>query len=291
MNEVVQLRSRLQQGAVLNCFIPSLAVALRALALCSHLCGSFMHNTQYLAPGCDQDALLSMPIIFLSCSTRACVCPALTHHSTSLPRSGCAHAAGHAWHPSQQLSTAQSCVPCSDAPQHLAAEHGQEAAVRTLLSIPGIQVNATSQLGVTAMHLACKHGHANVVALLAAAGVCVSCESQNECALCDNGVHNFRVESTLLEVLPECCSPRTAWSNMQRGSGLCCLAPSFLKRQHCGMTCALLHRALTMVHHLACVASSRGRCESCERHDLHAAALGLPWGLGRGRGCADLRTC
>uniref|UniRef100_A0A7S3R7F7 F-box domain-containing protein n=1 Tax=Dunaliella tertiolecta TaxID=3047 RepID=A0A7S3R7F7_DUNTE len=64
---------------------------------------------------------------------------------------------------------------------HLAAEHGQEAAVRTLLSIPGIQVNATSQLGVTAMHLACKHGHANVVALLAAAGADVNRASGMTC--------------------------------------------------------------------------------------------------------------
>jgi len=42
--------------------------------------------------------------------------------------------------------------------------------VRTLLNIPGIQVNANSQLGVTPMHLACKNGHAGVVTVLAAAG-------------------------------------------------------------------------------------------------------------------------
>ena len=42
--------------------------------------------------------------------------------------------------------------------------------MRTLLNIPGIQVNANSQLGVTPMHLACKNGHAGVVTVLAAAG-------------------------------------------------------------------------------------------------------------------------
>ena len=42
--------------------------------------------------------------------------------------------------------------------------------VRTLLNRPGIQINAGSNVGVTPLHLACKHSHAGVVTILAAAG-------------------------------------------------------------------------------------------------------------------------